>query len=318
MIKILKVFISILVVFSLLGCESKKEELTIGMSPWPGYEPLVLALEMGYYNDTKVKIVRYPTPTESFKALRDGVVEVAAFTVDEVLNYSEVNTKPKIFLILDVSNGGDALIAKPDIKTLNDLKGKRIGAEPSALGDYLMSRVFDFADGVTREDVIVKPIEISSQPLAYKNNEVDALITYNPAKSIMMKDGAHVLFDSSKIPYEIVDVMIAHEQTIHNKKEALIDLKNGWFKALAYISKNKNKAMKQMAGYEHLSTVEFQESFNELLIPSLKENIEMLNKSNLKLHKSISRLSTLMYKKGTLSSKIQIDNLFTSDIVLGK
>ena len=310
--------IVVTLIFTLLfiGCKSYKEELIIGISPWPGYEPLVLAMEQGFYAEAGVKIVRYPTPTESFRALRDGVVDVAAFTVDEALHYAEVYDKPKIILILDVSNGGDALVVRPDIKTLDALKGKRIGVEPSALGDYLLSRSMDFTQGIQRKDIKIVPIEVGMHLQAYKERKVDALMTYNPSKNQLIDAGAHVLFDSSQIPYEVVDVLVTNNKVMKEKKDQLIVLKKGWFQALSYIQAHRKEAMEKMGRYEHMDANEFDAAFSELLIPSMEENIEMLNDKNSHLYKAVNKLSKLMFDKGTLSSQVKTDALFDPTILM--
>ena len=84
--------ISILTVLALSSCEDKSTHnvLKVGISPWPGYEPLVLAAKYGFYGKHRIRIIRFGTPTESYRALRDGIVDVAAFTADEVFHYAEV------------------------------------------------------------------------------------------------------------------------------------------------------------------------------------------------------------------------------------
>ena len=121
-----QIILTLFLAFFISGCSTqKKSKITIAISPWPGYEPLVLGLEKGFYDDLNLHIIRFATPTESFRALRDGVVDIAAFTADEVLHYANMKNKPVMFLILDISNGGDAIIARENIKSLNDLKGKK-------------------------------------------------------------------------------------------------------------------------------------------------------------------------------------------------
>jgi len=122
--KIPILILSLIVLFSFTACENSQERplLKVGISPWPGYEPLVVASEKGYFADANIRLVRFTTPTDSYRAFRDGIIDVAAFTADEVFHYAEVEDKPRIFLVLDISNGADAIVARKEIKTLNDLK----------------------------------------------------------------------------------------------------------------------------------------------------------------------------------------------------
>jgi len=301
--------------FLLAACESTETKiLKVGISPWPGYEPLALAAQMGFYDDTKVRIIRFATPTESYRALRDGIIDVAAFTADEVFHYAGVREKPRIFLVLDISNGADAIVARPDIKSLSDLKGKRIGLEGSALGDYMINRALDFTQGVKISDMKLIPIKINLQTQAYLINEVDAVVTYEPSKSMLINAGAHIIFDSSQIPAEVVDVLVTNEITVQTRPQELTALATGWFKVVAHINDNYEQCMQNMSLNEATNTQEFQRGYEDLIIPSKEQNLKMLG-HNGSLLEPMQKLSKLMFSKGSLTNEIDVRPLLTNTIL---
>ncbi len=306
--------ISIALFFS--ACEQKSSEtLKIGMSPWPGYEPLALASVKNFYGDSSIRIIRFATPTESYRALRDGIIDVAAFTADEVFHYAEVRDKPRIFLILDISNGADAIVAKKEIKTIDDLKGKRLGVEGSALGDYVVQRALDFSKkGLISSDITLKHVEIDHQEQAFINDEIDASVTFEPSKSLLLKAGGHVLFDSSQIPYEIVDVLVTNEKVIQDRQKDLENLAKGWFKVMHYIKANYEETMIDMSQHEATNVDEFRTGFEDLIIPSQEENLKMLGKEA-SLLAPMKKLSKLMYDKGSLEKSIDVKPLLDSRII---
>jgi NitT/TauT family transport system substrate-binding protein len=306
--------IAVVLLFS--ACEHQsRETLKVGISPWPGYEPLALASEKDFFKDTPVRIIRFATPTESYRALRDGIIDVAAFTADEVFHYAEVRDKPRIFLILDISNGADAIVAKKEIKTIDDLKGKRLGVEGSALGDYVVQRALDFSKNALQSSQIrLTPVEINVQEKAFLNDEIDAAVTYEPSKSLLIKAGAHVLFDSSQIPYEIVDVLVTNEKTIEERSNDLENLAQGWFKSLDYINSNYQQMMQKMSQHEDTTVKEFQKGYEDLIIPSKAENIQMLGE-NPSLLVPMQKLSKLMHAKGSLEKTINVEPLLDSRII---
>jgi len=298
------------------ACEKESAQaLKVGISPWPGYEPLALAAEKDFYADSNVRIIRFTTPTESYRALRDGIIDVAAFTADEVFHYAEVRDKPRIFLILDFSNGADSIVAKKEIKTLDHLKGKRLGVEGSALGDYLISRALDFTDAqIKPSDITFRSVGISDQEEAFLAGEIDAVVTYEPSKSLLLNAGAHVLFDSSMIPQEIVDVLVANDRTIQTRAKDLNNLARGWFKALKYINENYDQALETMSQNEATTAAEFKRGFEDIIIPDMEDNLRMLG-NNGSIIVPMQRLSELMYTKGSLKTKIEILPLLDSRII---
>lgn len=289
-----------------------KSELKIAISPWPGYEPLALALHKGFYNDVDIRIIRFATPTESYRALRDGLVDVAAFTADEALHYAELDKQPKIFHILDVSNGGDSILAHPSIKTLDDLKGQRVGVEDSALSSYIIHRAMDFTkNNLKVSDFTLIPIEIGRHAEAYSNHQVDALVTYEPSKTNVLNMGAREIFNSSQIPYEVVDILLTEEQIIHQKSDALQALIDGWYKAIAWTKTNPEKAYAWMAKQENLTPAEFKEAFEELIIPSKTEVNNMLSTGEKSLIPVLNRLVDQMHEKGSIQNKIAVEPILS-------
>lgn len=306
--------ISLAVLFS--ACEQQPTQtLKVGISPWPGYEPLAFAAKKGFYEDSTIRIVRFATPTESFRALRDGIIDVAAFTADEVFRYAEVRNQPRIFLIIDISNGADAIVARKEIQSLDDLKGKRLGVEGSALGDYVINRALDFTkEKLSTSDMQFKSVEINEQEQAYLAGEIDAAITYEPSKSLLLKAGAHVLFDSSQIPYEIVDVLVTNEHTIQTRQSDLENLAKGWFRSLAYIKSHYKDTMHEMSLNEDTTVEEFTRGYEDLIIPTKDENLKMLGQDG-SLVKPMQRLSKLMYDKGSLQKETDIKPLLDSRVI---
>ncbi len=302
--------------FFLTACEHQSTQtLKVGISPWPGYEPLVLAAEKRYFGDSNIRIIRFATPTESYRALRDGIIDVAAFTADEVFHYAEVRDKPRIFLVVDISNGADAIVAKKEIRSIDDLKGKRLGVEGSALGDYVVQRALDFSkQGLISSQIKLKNVEINFQEKAFLDNEIDAAVTYEPSKSLLLKAGGHVLFDSSQIPNEIVDVIVTNDKTIEERSPELVNLAKGWFKALSYIYAHYEQTMQKMSRHETTSVEEFQKGYEDLIIPTKEENIKMLAQNG-SLLEPMQKLSTLMYAKGSLEKVIDVRPLLDDRII---
>ena len=114
------------------GCslqEEKTKSLRIGMNTWPGYEPFVLAKNLGYLADN-VNISRVDSATDVIKAFRSDLVDIACITLDEaIILQTKSKERIKIIAIMDISKGGDVVISRKDIGSMSELKGSRIGVE---------------------------------------------------------------------------------------------------------------------------------------------------------------------------------------------
>lgn len=281
------------------------EPLRIVSSPWPGYEPIYLARDLGYLSKEKFKISEMPSSNISWESFSNGSADVATLTLDETLKLISAGRKLRILAVMDVSNGADAVVAKPSIKSLGDLKGKRIGMINIPLGVYMLSRLLDVA-GLKQDDVkiIIAPEDLHEK--FYSQDKVDAVITFDPFKTKLIQKGAHVIFDSSKIPNEILDVLVVSEKNYNERRSDLCELGRQWYRTLDYIAENKNTAYQKMGRRIKSTGTEYQEMMGGLLVPDRADNKKLLSGGDPALFQSAKRLYEIMLKQKLVETKADI------------
>ncbi len=268
--------LAVLAVLAGAGCTQEPQvPLRVGTHVWPGFEPLYLAREQGYYPSGSVRLVEYSSGSDAIQAFRAGAIDAEALTLDEALLLAETTPDLSVVLVLDVSNGGDVILAQPARSSLRDLKGRRVGLEAGALGAYVLTRALQTVD-MTPKDVVVVSLESFEHERAFKEGRVDAVVTYEPSRTRLLAAGARQLFDSSQIPGEIVDVLVVRRAFAAKHREQVSQLVRGWFKALDFLRKERNQAASLMARREQLSTDEFQKSLQGLRFYNIEENRSML------------------------------------------
>ena len=280
--------------------------MRIGTNIWPGYEPLYLARELGYYDDQPIHLVEHAAATEVIRAFRNGTIEAAALTLDEVLLMAQHAMDPRIVLVMDFSNGGDTLIAQTDISKLDDLRGHRIG---TALGAYMLKRTLDHA-ALEHTDVEVVSLPVDKHERAFLNRQVDAVVTFEPVRSKLLRQGANELFDNSRIPGEIVDVLVVRQAYLERQPEVVKAMLDGWFKALDYHESHSKSSAAIMARRQDLSVEEFLDSLAKLHIPSLQENIQQLGAPSPALNKTASRLQSVLLEYNLQENEVELDTLY--------
>ena len=92
------------------------------------------------------------------------------------------------------------------MKTMQDLKGKSVAVESGALGAFVLSRALTL-NGMQASDVNVVHLESNEQPKAFEKGTVDGAVTFDPYRTQLLQAGATTLFDSTRIPGEIVDLV---------------------------------------------------------------------------------------------------------------
>jgi NitT/TauT family transport system substrate-binding protein len=295
----------------LTSCEPQaRPPLKLGSNVWPGYEPLYLARELGYYSNSTIQLVSYPAITEVSRAFRNGDLDIAALTLDETLVLAETNPEVRVILVTDVSNGADVMMAKPSIQSVKDLKGKRVGAETTALGAYMLVRALE-QGGVKFQDIQVVSLGTSEHEGAFKQGLVDAVVTFEPTRSKLLQEGSNIVFDSSQIPGEIVDVLVTRQSVVEQRQDGLNHLLDGWFRALAYHAQNPQEGARLMARRQEATPQDFLDSLKLLRIPNLTENQKMLSQNDPSFLQGSRRLAELMVEKKLLKQAIKPESLLS-------
>jgi len=304
----------VLITLSIFTSCSKptKAPLRIASSPWPGYEPLYLAQDLGYFDVETVNLFELPSSDIARESFRNHSSDLATITLDETLKLLHGGTKLKILLIMDISNGGDAVMVGPEIKELHDIKGKRISIINIPLGLYMLNRLLTKA-GVDRSDVEVFQMAESKQLQFYKEGKADVVITFDPVKTRLADEGLHVLFDSSDIPNEIFDMLVVHDDVFNDRQEEICGVVSQWYKALEYIDSNKVDAAKRITRRLNMDTTQFDNMMSGIVLPTREDNIHLLSGNTPGLIKSVTLLSKIMVDGKQLSQPVDASGAIDSD-----
>ncbi len=256
------------------GCGSS-DPIKMASHIWPGYEFLFLARDMGWLKPEDAVLVETRNASESAEHLLSGKVQAAALTLDETLRIIQQGVPLFVVLIFDVSSGADALLVKSHIKSLSDLKGTRIGVETTAVGALMLNKIMAKAN-LLPTDFEVVHINVDTHMTSWQNNNLDALITYEPTASRVEKLGAVRLFDSHEIPNTIFDVLAVRQDAAENYSLQLKALISSHFRAQWAWKTNPIDTAYRLAKRLDAQVADIQMLFRELELPDLIYNHHLL------------------------------------------
>lgn len=293
-----------LCLFIVSGCvKEPPPPLRVATNVWPGYETLYLARSLGYYDNTPIRLVDYPSGTEEVRAYRNGEIEAAGISIDQALVLAATEPDVQIIVVMDVSDGGDVILGKPEIQNLPAIKGRRVGVESTALGAFVITRALE-KNGMSPKDIKIVSLQVSEHERAFKDGTVDAVVTFGPPRAKLMAAGAKLLFDSSQIPGEIVDVLIVRSSLIASQPKVVQTLVNGRFRALDYLNKNPQDAARRIAPRTGVTPEQFLESLKGLRMPNLPENQRLLNQTDPSLLNGMKLLAKIMLENNLLPKAV--------------
>lgn len=292
-----------------------QQPMRIGTNVWPGYEPLYLASSLSNWREQdQIRLVEYPSSSEVLRAFRNNAIEAATLTLDEALALRQAKLPIQIILVMDVSEGGDVILAHPGIDRFDQLKGKRVAVETSALGAYMIIRALEIHN-MSLPDIVIEHLDVSSHEAAYRNGLVDAVVTFEPIRTRLLSLGAKELFDSRQIPGEIVDVLVVHQALLRERPHLVRKLLADWFNALDYLQSQPQQAAETMSKRLGLSPSEVLQSYQGLRLPDLRQNHEMLEGETPSLGNTINKLASVMKQNRLLPSWVDIEDLFNGSFL---
>jgi NitT/TauT family transport system substrate-binding protein len=286
-----------LAVSGLGGC-SRRKPLRFGVHPWIGYEPLYLAEEFGWLSDD-VTLIKGQSSADSIDGLQSGTLAGAALTLDEAIRVHVEGPELYVVGVADVSAGADVLIVRPGIHSIDELRGKRIATELGGVSGTLLLTILDRAD-IAPEQVVIVDLPVDEHLDAWKRNEVDASVCYEPVASLLEEAGGERLFDSSMVPDTIFDVLVVTREEVRSNPQVVPDLLEAHFSGLRYLVRNMYDSVYRVAARQGVSPDDVRSALATVMLPDLAANRRYLE-TNGRIDTVARHLSRLLLGEGLMS-----------------
>jgi NitT/TauT family transport system substrate-binding protein len=290
------------------ACQRPEPLVRVATGPWVGYAGLLLARELGYFQNTRLRLVEMTSNSNILMALASDQVEAATLTLDEWLLAREGQLDLRVIMVFDESAGADMVMARPDITRLEQLRGQRVAVEESGTGALVLSRTLDLA-GLRPDDIIKRPLAGSAQLDAYAKGEVDAVVCFEPHATQLLQMGAHRLIDSRRFPGVIVDLLAVRASALAASPEAFRQLLAGYFRALGVLQNSAAQSAALMAPALGISALEFTAALKGVHMMGLADNHRLTETVPPGLRPMAQSVAMLMQRSGLLKSLPVLDGV---------
>ena len=225
--------------------------LTVGYSDWPGWVAWQVAIDKGWLKEAGVDVTfQWFDYSASMDAFTAGKIDGNLMTNGDTLVTGAGGGKGIMIMLTDYSNGNDMIVAKPGIKTLKALKGKKIGIEVGLVEHLLLLHGLQ-ANKMTEKDVTLVNSKTNETPQVLASGQVDAIGAWQPVSGQAMKSlpGSRPIYTSSQAPGLIYDVLAVSPTSLSSRKADWMKLIKLWDRVVHYINdaKTQDDAVKIMA-----------------------------------------------------------------------
>ena len=219
--------------------EFKRPPLKVQFTSFVGEYSGIIAQEKGFFKaqGVDVELIHKLSPQLERANFSAGKYDGMSLSLGSFIILSATNSDIQSVIIIDESTGADVVVAQSQIKTVADLKGKKLGANLGGFSEVFATEMLKTAN-LTSDDVNLVKSEASEIPQRLKNNTIQAGHTWQPYLSEAIKSGGHILFTSKQTPGLILDLIVFRGEIIRDRPEDVRAFVRGWLQAVNYWKAN--------------------------------------------------------------------------------
>lgn len=242
------------------------------MAPlWSGFAPLVVAQDMGYFEEQDLVMdLRWEDDRSNvMAAMLRGDIDIEIRALSEYQAMPRTADLPGIIIgAIDVSLGGDPVIADGSIKTVEDLRGKTVAKLP-ALPSLLLLEYEMKQAGVDRSAVNFVDSEVADTVAVFGDTNIAAVASAEPfaSQAIALNPArqGHILVSSADYPGYVTDVIIAQNGDLAANPDKYRRFLTAVHKAVALFDKDPDLFIETAAKHYQLDAASFRASITGTL-----------------------------------------------------
>ena len=227
------------------------QPLKIGYSDWPGWVAWQVAIDKGWFKEAGVPVTfewfDYSASMDAFSA---GKIDAVTMTNGDALVTGAAGGKSVMIMLTDYSNGNDMIIGRPGVRSIKDLKGKKVAVEMGFVEHLLLLNGLKKA-GMTESDITLVNAKTNEMPQMLASGDVAAVGAWQPIAGQTMKSvpGAKPIYTSADEPGLIYDVLAVNPASAKQRRADWIKVVKVWDRVVKYINDPKTQpdAVKIMA-----------------------------------------------------------------------
>ncbi|MFT3731835.1 MAG: ABC transporter substrate-binding protein [Hyphomicrobium sp.] len=298
--------------------------LRISYADWPGYVAWQVAIEKGWFKEAGVNIqfewFDYSAAMDAYTA---GKLDAINLTNGDTLGMGANGAKGIMFMVTDYSAGNDMIVGKPGIKSVADLKGKKVGLETGLVEHLLISYGLKKA-GLSDKDVEIVNTKTNETPQVLGSADISAIGAWEPISGAAMHGvpGAHPIYTSADAPGLIYDVVTVKPESWASRKADWAKVLKVWDRVVAYVNDPKTQpdALKIMSARVAVAPEAYKKFLNGTKLLTVAEGAKVFNEGPGldSLYGSSSNADEFNVKYGVYKDKQDIKSYIDPSIAQAK
>lgn len=266
------------------------DEFIMGLDSWIGGTPVLIGLNREYNRDYRLNLrVEYiHADADRIKALAEGKIHATEMSLPSFMRFQEQYPGAGIIVgITDFSRGADGIVAKTEVKDLNDIEDRRVSYVKNGTGKFILNKFLRLV-GLRYQDI--KPIERESMSEVIEDlrrGTADVIVSWSPDMNIAINEinaekpnSVKMLITTKEVPNLIPTMLIVNKGYAEKNADKVESFIKTWYASSKHILERPEKAygtlaelMNESQEYGEVSKVDVEESFRDVKLMSLDDNL---------------------------------------------
>jgi NitT/TauT family transport system substrate-binding protein len=297
------------------AAQAQEMKVGIGISGWTGFAPLILARDGGIFKKNGVDATIKMIPQKDrHLAIASGDIQCAATTVETWIVWNAAGVATTQIFQMDKSYGADGLAVRGDIKSIKDLKGKKIAAWAPGTSPYFLASWFLKKNGISIKDVSVVNLDPQNAAKAFvAGQDIAAAATYEPYISEVRNKPESGKIIATTLDYPMVmDTFGCTPKFLADNKKTAEAITKSYFEALEMIKKEPEKSFGIMGAQVKQDAKAFEKSQSFLRWSDKATNQKFFGGE---IQAFLKEAEELLLETGVIKAKIKLDTIVDASFV---
>jgi NitT/TauT family transport system substrate-binding protein len=219
----------------------------VGWMPWDYAQQSGILKKWADKYGIRITLTQVNDYVESINQYTAGQFDACVMTNMDMLTIPAAGGVDSTALIAgDFSNGNDGIVLKGKGRKLADIKGQSVNLVELSVSHYVLARALETLK-LRERDVKIVNTSDADMVGAWAAPATSAVVTWKPQLSeIAGQPDASLVFDSSKLPGEIIDLMVVKTDVLKKSPALGKALIGAWYETLAVMLGKDAKAVEAL------------------------------------------------------------------------
>jgi NitT/TauT family transport system substrate-binding protein len=291
----------------------------IASSTWTGYAPLYIATskEIWKKHGLTVDFSDVEDPVLRLNALKANQLQGMASTVDAFARAQSQGVPAVEVFPIDASVGGDGILAKNTIQTVQDLKNKTIAVNQGSVSEWFLGQVLK-KNGLSLSDVKEQNMTSGNAGATFVAGRVDVAVTWEPWLTRASHTSfGHVLVSSKAYPDLIMDSFAFRKDFIDKYPGSVKDFMSAYYEAYNWMKANPDAANTVIGTAVKESATDVQGDLSTMTLFDLSAAKQVMGTASNhgKIYANVKAAADFWKEQNAITSEVNPDNAINPSFI---